>query len=297
MRIGESRYRWEFRLLDGETADDFGTLAALRPLIAPWTRDVCDGELTLLRVAQYTFRAQIADRWRRGNIFILGDAAHLTPPFIGQGMGAGLRDAMNLCWKIAAVRDGVLAPDHLDSYQQERKPHARQLIRLALNIGWSMPGAGRLGDLARRAVLPRLGLIPGLRDKIVDSATPAVRRSALVHRSRWRRGLSGSLCPNPLLSNGQRFDDAMGPGFTLVSLAALAANDEALLRQHKVTVIRAEPHSQQGSWLRGGRATCALVRPDGTVMRAGRDVSAVCQRLRTICRVPGVTQPAPQRCR
>ena len=68
------------------------------------------GELTLLRVTEYTFRAQIADHWRRGNVFILGDAAHLTPPFIGQGMGAGLRDAANLAWKIAGVHHGTLAP-------------------------------------------------------------------------------------------------------------------------------------------------------------------------------------------
>ena len=88
----------------GESADDFGTVTALRPLIRPWTADVADRELTLLRVTEYTFRAQIADRWRRGNIFILGDAAHLTPPFIGQGMGAGVRDAMNLAWKIAGVQ-------------------------------------------------------------------------------------------------------------------------------------------------------------------------------------------------
>ena len=85
-----------------------------------------------MRVAEYTFRAQIADRWRRGNVFLLGDAAHLTPPFIGQGMGAGLRDAMNLAWKLAGVLDGDLPPSVLDSYEQERKPHARQMIRLAL---------------------------------------------------------------------------------------------------------------------------------------------------------------------
>ena len=96
-------------MLAGESADDFDTLTALRPLIAPWTADVADRELTLLRVTEYTFRAQIADRWRRGNVFILGDAAHLTPPFIGQGMGAGVRDAMNLAWKIAGVLDGTLA--------------------------------------------------------------------------------------------------------------------------------------------------------------------------------------------
>lgn len=98
MRIGPSRYRWEFRLLPGESADDFRSIDALRPLIAPWTPNVTDDDIELIRVAEYTFRARIADRWRRGNIFLLGDAAHLTPPFVGQGLGAGLRDAMNLAW-------------------------------------------------------------------------------------------------------------------------------------------------------------------------------------------------------
>ncbi len=207
MRIGQTRYRWEFRLLAGESADDFGTLHALRPLIAPWTAGVPDSGLTLLRVTEYTFRAQIADRWRRGNVFILGDAAHLTPPFIGQGMGAGLRDAMNLSWKIAGVLHGTLAADVLDSYQQERKPHTRSMIRLALNVGRSMTGGGQLGNLARRVVLPRLRWLPGLRDKVVDSTTPALQRSALVCKSRRRRQLPGTLCPNPSLREGQRLDD------------------------------------------------------------------------------------------
>ena len=101
MRIGDARYRWEFRLLPGETAEDYASLTALKPLIAPWTTHADDDELELIRVTEYTFRAQIADTWRRGNVFLLGDAAHLTPPFIGQGMGAGLRDAVNLSWKLA----------------------------------------------------------------------------------------------------------------------------------------------------------------------------------------------------
>ncbi len=92
------RYRWEFQLLPGESASDYGTLEALRPLLAPWTEEP---DLELVRVTEYTFRALLAQRWRHGNTFLLGDAAHLTPPFIGQGMGAGMRDAMNLAWKLA----------------------------------------------------------------------------------------------------------------------------------------------------------------------------------------------------
>ncbi len=276
MRIGPGRYRWEFQLLAGETADDFGTLAALRPLIAPWTGAVADRELTLLRVTEYTFRAQIADRWRRGNIFILGDAAHLTPPFVGQGMGAGLRDAANLAWKIAGVHHGTLAADVLDSYERERKPHTRHMIRLALTVGWAMTGGGRLGNVARRVVLPRLRLVPGMRDKVVDSTTPALHSSALVCKSRRPRQLAGTLCPNPLLPDGRRLDDVVGMGFALVTARRPGAVDEALLRRRGVVVLVAQPGSALETWLRARRATAALVRPDRTVARAGRDVASLC---------------------
>jgi 3-(3-hydroxy-phenyl)propionate hydroxylase len=276
MRIGPGRYRWEFRLLDGESADDFGTLDTLRPLIAPWTAGVADSEMTLLRVAEYTFRAQIADRWRRRNIFILGDAAHLTPPFIGQGLCAGMRDAANLAWKLAGVHHGTLDASVLDSYERERKPHARHMIRLALGVGWAMTGGGRMGSAARRLVLPRLRLIPGLREKVIDSTTPALRASALVFKSRRPHQLAGTLCPNPLLPNGRRLDDVIGTGFALITTSQPGAGDQALLRRHGVAVVAAEPGGALETWLRRGHATVALVRPDGTVMRAGRDLAALC---------------------
>ncbi|WP_246398006.1 bifunctional 3-(3-hydroxy-phenyl)propionate/3-hydroxycinnamic acid hydroxylase [Mycobacterium vicinigordonae] len=273
MRIGESRYRWEFRLLPGEKAKDFGTLAALHPLIAAWTRSVPNRDLALLRVAEYTFRAQIADKWRRGNVFILGDAAHLTPPFIGQGMGAGLRDAMNLSWKIAGVHQRRLSAAALESYEQERKPHARKLIRLALGVGYAMTGGGRLGDVVRRVVLPRLPLIPGLREKVVDSATPALNRSALIHKSRRPGQLAGTLCPNALLIDGKRFDDLAGPGFAFITRKPLADNEARLLHRHDIRHVRAS--GQLAEWLHRGRAQAALIRPDRTVLRAGRDVDVV----------------------
>jgi 2-polyprenyl-6-methoxyphenol hydroxylase-like FAD-dependent oxidoreductase len=271
MRIGASRYRWEFQLLAGESADDFGTLGTLRPLIAPWTADVDDGDLTLLRVTEYTFRAQIAEQWRRGNIFLLGDAAHLTPPFIGQGMGAGIRDAMNLAWKLAAVRDGTLTPDVLDSYEQERKPHTRYMIRLALDVGRAMTGGGRVGTLARRILLPRLRLIPGLRDRVIDSTTPALRKSALVDTGR----LAGTLCPNPLLPDGRRLDDLLGNGFGAITTAPLDSDTEAALRRRGVVLVAACAGGALAKWLHGGRATAALVRPDRTVLRSGREPRTV----------------------
>ncbi|OBB00634.1 3-(3-hydroxyphenyl)propionate hydroxylase [Mycobacteriaceae bacterium 1482268.1] len=281
MRIGETRYRWEFRLLPGETVEDFASLATLRPLIAPWTAHASDDQLDLIRVTEYTFRAQIADIWRRDNVFLLGDAAHLTPPFIGQGMGAGIRDAMNLSWKLAGVLAGELPASVLDSYEQERKPHTRALIRLALNVGRSMTSGGEFGNLIRRVVVPRLHHIPGLRGKVVDSRTPALNRSALVHRPRGHRSLAGRLCPNAVLADGRRLDDSVGAGFALISSVPLTPAQRADAEKRGTAVHVAQAGSELADWLRCGHSTAAIVRPDRTVMRAGRNIDELCDGIPT----------------
>jgi len=261
MRIGSTRYRWEFRLLPDESADDFGSLQALKPLITPWTSRVGDDELELVRVTEYTFRAQTADRWRRGNIFLLGDAAHLTPPFIGHGMGAGMRDAMNLAWKVAGVISGDLPRAALDSYEQERKPHTRHMIRLALTVGWAMTAGGELGNLIRRLVVTRMKFVPGLRSKVIDSRTPALHRSAFVHRRHARRQLAGTLCPNPVLADGCRLDRVLGDGFALITAVPPDDTQHRLLNERGAVVHIAAPDGELADWLRRGRVTSAIVRP------------------------------------
>ena len=229
-----------------------------------------------MRVAEYTFRALLADRWRDRNVFLLGDAAHLTPPFIGQGLCAGLRDSMNLSWKVAGVLSGDLPESVLDTYELERKPHARALIQLAKLIGVSMTQGGRAGDLLRRAIAPRLHWVPGLRDRLLDSETPPLSRSALVDARRLRRSLHGRLCPNALLANGLRYDDVTRGGFVLVTRVPLSPEQRALLAGRGTEVLEVEPGSALHTWLTDGKAAAALVRPDFTVLRLGRDVGALC---------------------
>jgi len=277
MRIGPRRYRWEFRLLPSETVDDFGTVADLYPLIQPWVAGVAPADLQLVRVAEYTFRAEIADRWRRDNIFLLGDAAHLTPPFIGQGLGAGVRDAMNLSWKLAGVVNGWLPEAMLDSYEQERKPHAGYMIRFALAVGLVMTAGGKAGNRLRRLLVPRLRLMPGVRDKVVDSTTPALHNSALVVRKGHRQALAGRLCPNPILEGEKRFDDLVGPRFAVVCSAPLSAEQRDDLAHRGAVAVVAEPGGELARWLERGHARAAVVRPDGTVMYAGRDIPDVCR--------------------
>lgn len=276
MRIGPGRYRWEFRLLPSETAADFGTMATLRPLVAPWIGDLADDDLELVRVTEYTFRAQIADRWRDRNVFLLGDAAHLTPPFIGQGMGAGLRDAMNLAWKVAGVIRGDLPEALLATYEQERKPHARSMISLALAMGWAMTAGGHVGNMVRRTVAPRLRWVPGLRDKLTHGTTPRLHESALVIKSRTPGHLAGTLCPNPALADGRRLDTVLGNGFALITATRPLAFQRGMLEEHGTVVHVAEPGGEVERWLRRGHATAAIVRPDRTVMCSGHDVWKLC---------------------
>ncbi|MCG8914514.1 bifunctional 3-(3-hydroxy-phenyl)propionate/3-hydroxycinnamic acid hydroxylase [Actinokineospora sp. PR83] len=273
MRVGATRHRWEFKLLDGETAADFGSLPSVEPLLRPWLRGVALDDLRLVRSTEYTFRAAVADRWRSGRVFLLGDAAHVTPPFIGQGLGAGVRDADNLAWKVAGFLDGTLGADVLDSYQAERLPHARASILLARQVGLLMCSGGRVGDAVRRLLVPVLGRIPLLVRQAVDSATPPLRASALTRADRRDR-LAGRLCPNAL-DGRPALDERIGPGWALVTLRAPSPSCLRELVARGVTVVEAGDHPELSDWLRAGRCVAALVRPDRSVLASGDEVSTL----------------------
>jgi hypothetical protein len=162
------------------------------------------------------------------------------------------------------VLNGSFAPSLLDSYEQERKPHARGLIRLALRVGKAMTAGGELGNLARRAIVARLQVVPGLRERFVDSTTPAPRPSPMVQRTGLLglRDLVGTLCPNPVLPRGCRLDDALGPWFALITAEPLAQFDTALATQ------RARSSSSPvtaASWRRGCVGVTPGPRPSGRI--------------------------------
>ncbi|MGB8651829.1 MAG: bifunctional 3-(3-hydroxy-phenyl)propionate/3-hydroxycinnamic acid hydroxylase, partial [Mycobacteriales bacterium] len=169
MQVGPERYRWEFRLHDGERG---AALLADGRLLAPWLGEVPRAAVELVRQAEYEFAASVADRWRDRRVFLLGDAAHQTPPFIGQGLGSGLRDALNLSWKLALVLRGEAGESLLGTYQSEREPHIRRLIRLAIVVGWAMTGGQDVAARARRAVLAAACRVPGFTTRALDQVTP-----------------------------------------------------------------------------------------------------------------------------
>jgi 3-(3-hydroxy-phenyl)propionate hydroxylase len=151
----DGRCRYEFRLFDGEGGPEAApSFDLISKLVSPFRRIEPE---QIVRAVNYRFNAVVADQWRIGRSFLLGDAAHMMPPFAGQGLNSGIRDAANLAWKVADVLDRRLDPSVLASYESERAPHARATVRLSEQLGrivmtTSARLAKRRDDFVRRAV-------------------------------------------------------------------------------------------------------------------------------------------------
>jgi 3-(3-hydroxy-phenyl)propionate hydroxylase len=244
MHVTGDRYRWEFQLRDGEDEDDL--IAALGPLLRPWTGRADLTGLQVIRSAVYTFRARLAARFQVGRVFLLGDAAHLTPPFIGQGLASGLRDADNLAWKVADVLSGRATADLLSTYQTERRPHARSLIRKAKLVGWAMTGGQDRAAAVRRLLLSAVVRSARLRDRVAATATPPLRAGALRRTGRLTRAprslRPGTLIPNPLLclTNGKqaRLDDVLDAAPAVLTARRPEPDLVAACRRYGLTLAR-----------------------------------------------------------
>ena len=249
MQVTGDRYRWEFQLRDGEDEADLITPQALGELLRPWTGR---GDLTgleIIRTASYTFRARLASRFQAGRVFLLGDAAHLTPPFIGQGLAAGLRDADNLAWKLAHVLTGQAGASLLASYETERRPHAKAIVKKAVRVGWAMTGGQDRAAAVRRIALAAAVRSERICQAMGSTATPRLKTGALQRPPRrlLPSGIpaalrAGGLIPNPLVSAGDGAPvrlDAILEGRTAVLTARRP--DPALTgfcRRHGLVLVR-----------------------------------------------------------
>ena len=172
--VKDPNRRWEFQLLPGETREEMLKPKTIEALLAPW---LPAHEYSIRRSAVYQFHAATAQHWRQGRVFLAGDAAHQTPPFLGQGLNTGIRDALNLAWKLGGVLCGGCADSLLDSYEEEREPQARELVSGAMAIGQIMETlaareAGRPDPYPSLAPPPPVGaaLVPPLQSGLFLSA-------------------------------------------------------------------------------------------------------------------------------
>ncbi|MFG2191742.1 bifunctional 3-(3-hydroxy-phenyl)propionate/3-hydroxycinnamic acid hydroxylase [Streptomyces sp. NPDC048639] len=152
---GPGRRRWEFMRLPGEPVAELDRVETAWALLGPW--GLTPDNATLERNTVYTFQARWADRWRDGRLLLAGDAAHQMPPFAGQGLCSGLRDAANLGWKLDLVLSGAAHPSLLDSYTTERSQHVQHAISLSVHLGKIIcePDPGAAAERDRRMLADR----------------------------------------------------------------------------------------------------------------------------------------------
>ncbi len=220
--------RYEFMLHDGEAADEMLTDAALARLLTPH-RSFEPAQV--LRRAVYRFHARIADRLRSGRVLLLGDAAHLTPPFAGQGMNAGLRDAHNVAWKLAAVLRGFATEAILDSYDEERRDPAWSMIQLAVAMGQIVMPKGEEQAALRAMLLKMLEAFPGARDYFLQMKFKPKPRYASglfvdIDAQPYPASLVGEMLPQPEVTAREgrcKLDALLGSGFALIAQHAAGA--------------------------------------------------------------------------
>lgn len=253
--------RWEFRLRDDETDAEALKPESIRGMLQLYGGDT---EAEIVRQIVYTFHARTAERWRDGRVFLAGDAAHLTPPFAGQGMNSGIRDAHNLSWKLGAVTANRITPALLETYAQERRPHAWSLIMMAVRMGQVMNPATRLRENLLVNAIRIANLVPAVRDYFMQmkfKPKPRFEAGFLVPNGEDPKiSLVGRMLPQPRVvavdpqapaGTGDKevlLDEVTGPGFALLAYGSDA-----------VTALMAAEHPL---WRRLEARRVALLPPD-----------------------------------
>jgi 3-(3-hydroxy-phenyl)propionate hydroxylase len=260
--MGPGRHRWEFMIRPGEDPQSFLDDRRIASLLSTW---VDEGDIVVDRKAVYRFHGLIAKEWRRGRVLLAGDAAHQTPPFAGQGMCSGIRDAVNLAWKLGHVIRGEASDAILESYQTEREPHVRALTEAAIAMGRVVciadPEAAAQRDTALLAQRAQ-GLQP------VPPPDPQPGPGLfLVTAARAR-----AIFPQQLFE-AQRLDDVMGVGAWLIVRKASDLQQlppSLSLRMEALDGLVLKPFADRiSAWLDDARAEAVLVRADRYVFGTG----------------------------
>ncbi len=278
--MGPGRHRWEFMIRPGEDPQSFLDDRRISSLLSAW---VSEEDVIIDRKAVYRFHGLVAEEWRRGRVILAGDAAHQTPPFAGQGMCSGIRDAVNLSWKLGHVIRGEASDKILDSYQTEREPHVRALTEAAIAMGrvvcMADPEAAAQRDAALIAQRAQ-GLQP------VPPPDPKPGPGMFVGSP----AVSGSIFPQYIVG-GLMLDDVMGVGAWFIARRSEDVQHLRTSALFRVGALDSGPlmpfADKISAWLDEAGAAAVLVRADRYVFGAG-DVTVLIESWSVALRGQGV---------
>ncbi|MEI7975645.1 MAG: bifunctional 3-(3-hydroxy-phenyl)propionate/3-hydroxycinnamic acid hydroxylase [Betaproteobacteria bacterium] len=263
----QNHRRWEISLKPGEDPVQAATPEATWKLLSRWLTPE-DGELW--RQSSYRFHALVAERWREGRVFLAGDAAHMQPPFLGQGMCQGVRDVVNLAWKLNSVLNGSVkaaaAEALLDSYGEERKAHVRELTSRIKGVGALV--CERNVEKARARDHKLLADCGGVvKDTPRQDVLPALS-TGLIFPSPG----AGTLFPQPRLQGGQLMDQLHGYPWRWVTDGTLQSGAPQGVKTIDLAV-QPESEGVVALWMQRHGVHAALVRPDHYVFASASNES------------------------
>lgn len=247
-----NRRRWEIMLMPGDDPEQLVKPETLWKLVSKW---ITPEQADIERAVIYTFHSVIAETWRKGRLFLAGDAAHQTPPFLGQGMCAAIRDASNLAWKLEAVLRERAQDTLLDTYGSERAPHVRAFIDLAVKLGdiiqTTDPQAARERDARFKAGQPEIFEFPAPR------LGPGVWQGVCAPVAH--------IFPQPMLADGRLLDSLLGLNFAVIGEPRLLEGVRQETRekwQAQGLVILPASDPEITGWLHKHRVRAVMLRPD-----------------------------------
>lgn len=302
--------RWEIKILPGEDPESFQDKDTLMGVLGTF---VDTQHLQICRVAVYRFHALVVEQWRQGRVLLMGDAAHQMPPFMGQGLCAAIRDAVNLAWKLEGVEHFGWNPSVLDSYGLERKEHVRTVVEHAKNFGLII---GELNETAARErdrhmlELLRSGQAETIRQKFIPGLS-----NGLIGTGKG----AGDLFVQPWVrthteASFQRLDDTTRYGFLIIGCSLrtlqtyLGAKTKACIHQIDATLLvidsdhktsqpensanAAKEHVQMllerdgifSQWMHNHQADIVIVRPDRYVYATSAQPEDLLYQLETLIR-------------
>lgn len=252
--MGEGRHRWEFMLKPGESAEQLLDDRAVERLLEPW--DVA-GAVAIERKAVYRFAARIAAQWQKGAIFLAGDAAHQMPPFAGQGLCSGIRDAANLAWKIAAVLYSDAGAHILETYQPEREPNVRAIVGVAMMMGRMVCITDPAAAAARDAQM-----LAAQREASGPPPYPDIAAGLIAGGTAG----AGGYFPQPA-AGAARLDDLLGPGPWIIGRDIPPIDG---IRTASLASGALDPFAAAlARWLDDHAVEAVLVRPDRYIFGGG----------------------------
>ena len=279
-------HRWEYPAHAGEDEKKLFTDQAVWEVLHE--QGITEDHVKILRAVIYSHHVRVADRWRVERVFLAGDAAHAMPPWIGQGMSAGVRDAANLCWKLAAVVRGQAPDSLLDTYQTERKPHVVEVTRRAVRTGRLITERRKWLAWLRNHLLRNVTRLPGVlavAEKLIwipDARYPDGFFATDAHAA------VGWQLPQPWVTDATggkaRLDDVIDRRWTVMHFGALPTGADQWERLGAICVAVTGRGSQPTAgairdddgaltrWLRGKKAAletgAVVLRPDGFIYAA-----------------------------